>query len=140
MIIERKNIDEMTKSELKAELDELRDEYKMLKLKSDISAICDRFVTSMELQKVKDYAEKVYEQEVVEHWGFWYGVRDNIHDMADKMAELQDFDNLHYFNAFMYGMLLSDNPSATEGLHTMTDDMKKILLKHLLEEKKEGVA
>lgn len=137
---EIKHIDEMTKSELKTELDELRCEYKMLKLKSDISAICDRFVTSMELQKVKDYAEKVYKQEVVEHWGFWYGVRDNIRDMADKLAELQDFDHLHYFNAFMYGMLLSDNPSATEGLHTMPDDMKKMLLKHLLEEKKGGVA
>lgn len=137
---EIKHIDEMTKSELKTELDELRCEYEMLKLKSDISAICDRFVTSMELQKVKDYAEKVYKQEVVERWGFWYGVRDNIRDMADKMAELQDFDHLHYFNAFMYGMLLSDNPSATEGLHTMTDDMKKMLLKHLLEEKKGDVA
>lgn len=137
---ERKHVDEMTKSELKTELDELRVEYDMLKLKSDISAICDRFVTSMELQKVKDYVEKVYEQEVVGRWGFWYGVRDNIHDMADKMAELQDFDNLHYFNVFMYGALLDDNPSATDGLHTMTDDMKKMLLKHLLEEKKGDVA
>lgn len=137
---ERKDIDDMTKSELKFELDKLRSEYDKLKLKDEISAICDRFVTSMELQKVKDYAEKVYKQEVVERWGFLYGVRDNIHDMTDRLLETQDFDSLNYLNVFMYGMLLQKNPVVVEDLCTMTDDMKKMLFKHLLEEKKEGAA
>lgn len=31
--------------------------------------------------------------------------------------------------------LLHENPTATEGVKTMTDDMKKMLLKHLMVEK-----
>lgn len=132
---ERKNIDEMTKSELKFELDNLRMEYDRLAVMRDIMVIVGRMATTMDLQKIKDYAEKVYDKTVANSWAYLYGVHDNIVDMADNLAELQNVEELQYFNTLMYGMLLNREPQATEGLHTMTSSMKSVLLEHLQERK-----
>jgi len=137
---ERKNIDKMTKSELAFELDNLRMEYDRMALMQEIMVMVSRMVTTMDLRKIKDYVEKVYKEKVAGDWGFLYGVRDNIVDMANNLAELQNVDELQYFNAFMYGMLLSREPKATEELYTMTSGMKNALLKHLQESEKGGVA
>lgn len=131
----RKHIDKMTKDELRFELDNLRDEYARLKVKSDIIKLLDRFVTASELEKVKEYAEKIYKQEVVKNWGFFYGMRDNIHDMADNLAERQNIEELQYFATFMYGVLLNKEPQAIEGLNATNKTMQKMLLEHLTSEK-----
>lgn len=140
MADERKNIDEMTKSELKFELDNLRMDYDRLAIMRDIMVMVGRMVTTMDLQKIKDFVGKVYKEKVAGDWGFLYGVRDNICDMADNLAGLQNVEELQYFNTLMYGMLLNREPQATDGLHTMTSGMKNILVEHLQESKKGGVA
>lgn len=140
MADERKNIDKMTKSEMSFELDNLRMEYDRLAIMRDIMVMVGRMVTTMDLKKIRDYVEKVYKEKVAGDWTFLYGVHDNIVDMADKLAELQNVEELQYFNILMYGMLLSKEPRAIEGLHTMTSGMEKMLLEHLQKEKKEGVS
>lgn len=64
MELERKSIDEMTKAELKRELDGLRCEYDTLKVKDDIIKILDRMPTSIELEEIRKYAEKVYQKSI----------------------------------------------------------------------------
>lgn len=142
MAEERKNIDKMTKSELAVELDHLRIAYDRMVLMQDIVVMVGRMVTTMDLQKIKDYVEKVYKDKVAGNWGFLYGVRDNIVDMANNLAKLQNVDELQYMNSLMYGMLLSKEPRATEGLRTMTSGMKDMLLEHMQEQeaKKGGAA
>lgn len=88
MVEERKNIDEMTKSELAVELDHLRIAYDRMVLMQDIVVMVGRMVTTMDLWKIKDYVEKVYKDKVAGNWGFLYGVRDNIVDMANNLAKL----------------------------------------------------
>ncbi len=121
----------------KYELEEIKDEYDLIKAKEEAKKYIDRLICISEVNKVKDYAEKVYKDNMEKHWGFFYGMRDNIHDMADNLADMQQIDKLQYFNLLMYGILLNNEPRATEGLHTMTQPMNEALLKHLL---KEGVA
>lgn len=140
MADERKNIDKMTKSEMSFELDNLRMEYDRLSIMRDIMVMVGRMVTTMDLKKIRDYVEKVYKEKVAGDWAFLYGVHDNIVDMANNLAELQNVEELQYFNILMYGMLLNREPKATEGLHTMTSGMKNILVEHLQEEKKGGVS
>lgn len=113
----KKHVDEMTKSELRFELDNLRDEYAVLKVKADIIKLLDRFVTVSELTKVKEYIEAVYEQDTLKTFGSFYGMRDNIHKMADNLAELQKVEELQYFSRLMYLALNEKVPEATEGVH-----------------------
>lgn len=133
--MERKLVDEMTKAELKRELDDLRCEYDTLKTKNDIIKLLDRMPTSIELEEVKKCAEKIYQKSMDKHWGFLNGVHDNICDMADNLLETRDCTMLNHLNVFVYGTLLHENPTATEGVKTMTDNMKKMLLEHLMAEK-----
>lgn len=136
MIIEqRKDINEMTKAELRFELDNMRIEYDRMALRNDIMKLVDRIVLSMDLQKIKDFAEDVYKQEM-EHWGFLYGMRDNLCDMANNLTNMQNVDELQYINHVMYYCLLDREPEATEGLYTITDSMRKAVLEHLA--KREG--
>lgn len=137
---EHKKIDEMTKSELKFELNNLRMEYDRMTLMRDIMVMVGRMVTTIDLQKIKDYVEKVYKEKVSGNWGFYYGVRDNIVDMANNLAEMHNIEELQYFNILMYGILLNKESKAIEGLHTMTSGMKDILVEHLQKGKKGGVA
>ncbi|MGN0340145.1 MAG: hypothetical protein ACI4D0_06575 [Lachnospira sp.] len=132
---QRKDINEMTKAELRFELDNMRIEYDRMVLRNDIMKLVDRMVLSMDLQKVKDFVEDVYKQEM-EHWGFLYGMRDNIHDMADNLADMQNVDELQYFNHAMYYCLLDREPEATEGIYTTTGSMRKAVIEHLA--KREG--
>lgn len=125
-----KDINEMTKAELKCELDNMRIEYDRMALRNDIMKLVDRMVLSMDLQKIKDYTEKIYKREM-ENFGFLYGMRDNIHDMADNLANVQNVDELQYFNHVMYFCLLEKEPNATDGLYTMTDAMRKALIEHI---------
>lgn len=118
------NAKTLTKPELETELDDLRIECDRMETKQEIMDIINRIVTVSDLQKIKDYAEKVY-KESMKHWGMMYGVRDNIVDMADNLAELQNFEELQFFNSLMYGMLLDSEPRATENLSTVTDGMRK---------------
>lgn len=135
MELERKSIDEMTKAELKRELDDLRCDYDTLKAKDDIIKILDRMPTSIELEEVRKYAEKMYQKSVDKHWSFLNGVHDNICNMVDNLLESRDYSMLNYLNCFVYGKLLSENPTAAEGAKTMTDDMEKLLLRHLMAER-----
>ncbi|MCM1441884.1 MAG: hypothetical protein NC131_22130 [Roseburia sp.] len=130
---ERKKIDSMTKSEMAFELDNLRMEYDRLALMQEIMVIVGRMVTTDELQRIKDYVEKVYKESIAGRWAFIYGVRDNIVDMVNNLADLCNSGELNYFNLLMYGMLLNREPEATKGLHTVTDGMKSILLDNLQE-------
>lgn len=129
------DIDKMTKSELKTELDDLRYEHEKLKVKTDIIKLLDRFVTIDELEKIRDFAEKIYKNETVKNWGFLYGMRDNIIDMADNLAEIENVDELQYLAHFMFGMLLDKEPSATDRLYTMTPTMKEMLLDNMTSKK-----
>ena len=61
---QRKDIDEMTKAELRCELDNMRIEYDIMTLRNDIMKLVDRMVLSTDLQKIKDYTEKIYKQEM----------------------------------------------------------------------------
>lgn len=133
---QRKDINEMTKAELRCELDNMRIEYDRMTLRNDIVKLVDRMVLSMDLQKVKDYTEKIYKQEM-EHWGFLYGMRDNLCDMANNLTNMQNVDELQYINHVMYYCLLDREPEATEGLYTTTDSMAKAKLEHI---EKGGVA
>ena len=135
MELERKSIDEMTKAELKRELDVLRDDYDTLKIKNDIIKLLDRMPTSIELEEVSKYAEKVYQKSIDKDWTFLHGVHDNICNMVDNLLEARDYRTLNYLNCFVYGTLLNENSTATEGAKAMTDDMKKILLEHLMAQK-----
>lgn len=130
---ERKNIDKMTKSEMATELEHIRMDYDRMVLMQEIMVMVSRMVTTMDLQRIKDFTEKVYKEKVAGDWGFLYGVRDNIVDMANNLVKLQNIDELQYQNIFMYGMLLDKEPKATEGLRTVTSGMNKMLLKHLQE-------
>lgn len=133
---QKKDINEMTKAELRCELDNMRIEYDRMTLRNDIVKLVDRMVLSMDLQKVKDYTEKIYKQEM-EHWGFLYGMRDNLCDMANNLTNMQNVDELQYINHVMYYCLLDREPEATEGLYTITDSMTKAKLEHI---EKGGVA
>lgn len=93
------------------------------------NGLCDGFYA------IKKYAEKVYQKSMDKHWGFLNGVHDNICDMADNLLDARDFNTLKYLNAFVYATLLNENPTVTEGIKTMTDDMNALLLKHLMAEK-----
>lgn len=135
MKLERKSIDEMTKAELKRELDDLRCDYDTLKAKNDIIKLLDRMPTRFELEEVRKYAEKVYQKSMDKHWGFLNGVHDNTCNMLDNLLEAGDYSMLNYLNCFVYCELLDKNPTATEGVKTMTDDMEKLLLEHLIAEK-----
>ena len=64
MLEEHKKIDEMAKSELKFELNNLRMEYDRMTLMRDIMVMVGRMVTTIDLQKIKDYVEKVYKEKV----------------------------------------------------------------------------
>lgn len=125
----------MTKEELKFELENMNDEYELLKVKSDIIKLLDRFVTVNELEKIKEYVEKIYKQEVVKDWGFFYGMRDNIHIMADNLVEMNKIEALQYFATFMYGSLLDREPEAVGGLCATNKTMENMLLEHLKSEK-----
>ena len=59
--------------------------------------------------------------------------------MVNNLAEMQNIEELQYFNILMYGILLNKEPKAIEGLHTMTSGMKDILVEHLQKGKKGGV-
>ena len=131
----RKHIDEMTKTELKVELDDLRNEYDMMALRAEIVKMIDRMVTVSDLKKIRDFVEKVYKKEVAGTWGFWYGMRDNIVDMANNLADEQNIQELQYLNHFMFATVLQNAPDAAKGLHTVTSDMEHSLLKHLREVK-----
>lgn len=131
MADERKKINEMTKSEMAFELDNLRMEYDRFAIIHDIMVIVGRMVTNMDLKKIKDYVEEVYKEKVAGDWGFSHGVRDNIVDMVNNLAEMQNIKELQYFNVLMYGMLLNKEPKAVEGLYTMTSGMQEILVEHL---------
>ena len=122
--MERKRIDKMTKSDMATELDTLRDDYDRLNLMHEIINFIGRMVMTVDLKKVRDYAEKVYKQSV-DSWGFLYGKRDNICDMANNLAELWNTEELSFFNELMYDMLLDREPKATDGLYTMTDGMRR---------------
>lgn len=100
MELERKSIDEMTKAELKRELDELRCDYDTLKIKNDIIKLLDRMPTSIELEKVSKYAEKVYQKSIDNDWTFLHGVHDNICNMVDNLLEAGDYRTLNYLNCF----------------------------------------
>lgn len=121
----------------KYELEEIKEEYDLMKAKEETKKYIDRLICIDDVNKAKDYAEKVYKDVMDKHWGFFFGMRDNIHDMADNLADMQQIDKLQYFNLLMYGVLLNDEPKAVEGLHTMLQPMKDLLLEHLM---KEGVA
>lgn len=131
----RKYIEEMTKGELKREVETLRYEYDKLRIKEDIVKMLDRIVTNSDLELIRDYVEKIYKKELEKNWGFFYGMRDNIVDMANNLVEVQNVKELQYLNHVMYYMLLDSEPNAVEGLYTMTDGMKKELLKHLMGQK-----
>lgn len=135
MELERKSINEMTKAEAKRELDNLRCEYDTLKIKNDIIKLLDRMPTSIELEEVRKCAENVYQKSMDKHWYFLNGVHDNICDMVDNLLETRDYSMLKYLNCFVYGTLLNENPTATEGVKTITEDMKGLLLEHLMAEK-----
>lgn len=91
--------------------------------------------TSIELEEIRKYAEKVYQKSIDKHWYFLNGVHDNICNMVDNLLETGDYSTLNYLNCFVYGKLLDENPTATEGVKTMTGDMEKLLLKHLMAER-----
>lgn len=126
----RKDINEMTKAELRCELDNMRIEYDKMALRNDIVKLVDRIVLSWDLQKIKDFVEDIYKQDM-EHWGFLHGMRDNIHDMADNLVNEQNVDELQYYNHLMYFGLLDREPNAIEGLYTITDSMAKAKLKYV---------
>ncbi len=131
----RKHVDEMKKEELKFELENVRYEYDKMLLKAEIVKMLDRMVTTDELKQIKDYVEKIYKNDIAGDWGFLFGVRDNIVDMVNNLADKQKAEELQYFNQFMYRMLLERESNATEGLYTVTNGMEKALLEHLLNKK-----
>lgn len=131
----KKHVDKMSKSELKIELENLRLEYEDIVLKEEIIKMIKRIPASDALFKIKDYVEKVYKENVAGGWGFMHGVHGNIVDMADNLLEMRNYEQLQYFNCFMYSMLQNREPEATEGLYTMTPGMQKSLIKRLTEEK-----
>lgn len=129
----------MTKAQiehLQFELEKAKDECELMKAKEEVKEYIDRLVTIKSVNKAKEYVEKVYKEQM-KTWGFLFGMRDNIVDMANNLADLQNVNELQYLQHVMYCMLLDCEPNATKGLHTTTDGMEKALLKHL---KKEGVA
>ena len=134
-----KDIDKMTKDELRFELDNLRDDYKHLKLMNDIVSLILKFPTSIELEKVKTATEKAY-NESLKDWGFWYGMRDNIVKMAEMATDSQNIDELQYLNMFMFCTLLDNMPEIVDGIPFMTDNMKKYCFERMQEKKKDGVA
>lgn len=131
----RKHVDEMTKAELRYELDDLRSEYDRMMLRNEIVNKIDKLVAFEQLEIVHDFVNKVYKKEICDKFGFWYGMRDNIVDMANNLAEMQNTECLRFINHFMYSMLLDKEPSATDNLYTMTDSMRKALLEHLTNDK-----
>ena len=133
---QRKNINEMTKRELTLELDDMRDEYDRLTIINDIIKIVNRIALISDLQKVKAFTEQIYKQEMEEEWLYSiYGMRDNIHDMADNLVVEDCREELLYYSHLMYGFLLDRVPEATEGLYAITDEMRKVLLKHITKDK-----
>lgn len=129
----------MTKAQiehLQFELEKANDECELMKAKEEVKEYIDRLVTIKSVNKAKEYVEKVYKEQM-KTWGFLFGMRDNIVDMANNLADLQNVNELQYLQHVMYCMLLDREPNAIKGLHTTTDGMDKALLKHL---KKEGVA
>lgn len=120
----------------KRELEEIKEEYDLMKAKEETKKIIDRMVTINEVEKIKSYAEKIYNQSIAGDWAFLYGMRDNIHDMTDNLADEQNWEQLQFFNTFMYGVLLDQEPNAVKNLHTLTGGMKEIFFENA---KKVGV-
>lgn len=116
----------------KYELEEIKEEYDLLIAKEQAKQFIDKLVTIDEVNSIKDYAEDVYKNSITDTWGFLYGMRDNIHDMTENLAKVQDYQKLQYFNTLMYGILLEHKPNIVDGLYTMSKPMKDILLEHLL--------
>lgn len=115
-----------------AEFELMKDEYEIIRVKEETKKCIDRLVCIDEVNKVKSFVNKIYNDDMEKHWGFLFGMRDNIHDMADKLADMQDWNRLQYFNLLMYGVLLEEVPSAVDGLHTMSKPMKELLLEKLM--------
>lgn len=124
------DINKMSKTDLRIELDDLRREYKIIKLREDIIKMINRIDTTDELEKIKKFTEKQYNDSYLANFGYLSGMRDNIQDMAENLAEIQNINELRYFNGLMYGLLLDREPDATDGLY-MTPGMESMLLKHL---------
>ncbi len=124
------DINKMSKADLRIELEDLRLEHKIIKLREDIIKMINRIDATGELEKIKDFAEKQYKDSYLAKFGCLGGMRDNIQDMAENLAEIQNTKELQYFNGLMYGLLLDRDPDATDGLY-MTPGMENMLLKHL---------
>ena len=120
----------MTKSKLQYENEELRDELEFIKVKEEIKKMVDRMALIDDLNEIKEKVEKVYNKSIAGEWHRLFGMRDNIHDMVDNLSDKMDFENLQYFNHYMYYKLVNDNSDAIKGLHTMTKDMKLYFLEH----------
>ena len=125
------DINKMSKSDLRFELDNLRIEYEYMMLQKEIHKLVDRIPFISALEEVKEFVEKIYEKKVTNDCICTHGARDNIVDMADNLLSTLNWKQLEYFNEFMYGMLLDREPSATDGLYNMTPGMESMLLKHL---------
>ena len=125
------DINKMSKSDLRFELDNLRIEYEHMMLQKEIYKLVDRIASINALQEIKEFVEKIYEKKVTNNCIYTQGARDNIVDMADNLLKTLNWQQLKYFNEFMYGMLLNSEPSATEGLYNITPNMENMLLKHL---------
>lgn len=102
----REHVDKMKKSDLRFELENMRDEYDKSMLKQEICRMIDRMTLASDLRKVRDYTELVYKEFATnEHWWRIHGMKDNIVSMVENLSEQYQAGELQYWCDFMYGRL-----------------------------------
>ena len=132
-----KDIDKMSKNELRFELDTLRDDYRHLESIVEIIRILLKLPTYIELEQVKSKAEAVYKKSM-DSWGFLFGLRDNIIKMAETLAEKREVEELKQENMLMFYGVYDTVPEIIDDIPFITDEMKNHCFEQEMEKRKGG--
>ena len=93
--MKRKYIDEMSKKELKEELETLRWRNDYLEEMTAIENLLRKVPTVFVLREIREAIEKVYKKRVLGGWSGLYGMRDNMLYMTEIMAKKQDYKDIY---------------------------------------------
>lgn len=134
--MKRKYIDEMSKKELKEELETLRWRNDYLEEMTAIENLLRKVPTVFVLREIREAIEKVYKKRVLGGWSGLYGMRDNMLYMTEIMAKKQDYKDIYFLNELMHGLVV--DKATPEELETMPYVTEHMELQKMKKQQKDG--
>lgn len=129
---ELKDIEKMDRRDLESAYYDLMDDYERLQIINSISKKLNRILFKPDLQKIEAYVDYIYKNRMAVFFSESYGVRDNIHDMADGFLAACRPDILNYINIILFNIALDEFPEIAKKCPVVTDDMEQIYKKRKL--------